>query len=244
MRTSKLVVGLVCGVLAASGAQAQVQQGLEYSLTPFIWGQSLDGTIALGAVSGDVDVSFSDLADALEMTLPIHFEAKGPVWTLIAEINYADLSQDLDLPRSATGQVDVEMLTVELLSGYQLSNVTELIFGARYVDIDAALKFDVPGGPGAQRRFGGDQNWIDPVVGLRYGGPISRRWLFNLRVDAAGFGLGSDLTWNSRIGFGVEVSNVTTILFGWHWMDTDYDETGFTYDMLQSGPEVGFKFKL
>jgi len=247
MRTSKvLVVGLVCGVLAVSGAKAQVQQGLEYSITPFLWAMSLDGTIGLGQVSGSVDASFSDLLDSADLVVPIHFEAKGPVWTLIAEINFAALSQDVVDQGSVTGGLDIDMLVAELLSGYEFAKFTQLIFGVRYVSLDSVLSFKGPGlpmAPGVPTKFDAGQDWVDPVVGIRYGGPIGRRWRFSIRGDAAGFGLGSQLTWNVRTNFGVEVSDVTTLLAGWHVMDMDYDSNNFLYDMTYSGPEFAVSFK-
>jgi hypothetical protein len=133
------------------------------------------------------------------------------------------------------------MLIAELVSGYQLSDTFEILFGARYVDIDNTLKVQLP--PGPRRRFEAGQDWIDPLVGFRYGGPISRRWSFWLRGDVGGFGLGSELTWNLRTGFGVEVSDVTTLRFGWHTLDFDYDSNEFVYDMTHQGPEIGATFK-
>jgi hypothetical protein len=242
MKRTISAVGLVCWALVAARADAQIQEGLEYSITPFLWGVSLSGTTETGGVGGEVDASFSDILDVLEFALPVHFEAKGPVWTLIAEVNYNALASDLKPSVGGAGELEVDMLIAELVSGYQLTNSFELLFGARYVDIDNTLTFRAgPNRP--KRRFNAGQDWIDPLIGFRYGGPISRRWLFSLRGDVGGFGLGSDLTWNLRTGFGVEVSEVTTLRFGWHTMDFDYDDNNFLYDMTQSGPEIGATFK-
>ncbi len=244
MMRNKVAVGLICGVLAAGVAQGQVQQGLEYSITPFLWGSALNGNVQMGAVGGEVDASISDVLDAADLVVPIHFEAKGPVWTLLAEVNYAALSQDLADMSGASGELEVDMLIAELLSGYEIGRFTDLLFGIRYVSLDNTLSFSGAAVPVAQgRRFSAKQDWVDPVVGIRYAGPIGRRWSFSLRVDAGGFGLGSDLTWNVRSGFGVELSEVTSILLGWHYFDTDYDDKQFVYDMTQSGPEIGFRFK-
>ena len=248
MTRNKLAVGLIVGALVASGAQAQVQKGLEYSITPFIWGMSLNGAIEMGAVGGEVDASFSDILDSLDVTIPIHFEAKGPVWTLIAEINYAALSQDLGDKDGVGGELEIDMLIAELLSGYKFANFAELIFGVRYVSLDNVLSLSLSGPglpvlPGRSNKFEAGQDWVDPVVGIRYGGPLGRRWKFAIRADVGGFGLGSDLTWNIRGGFGVSVSDVTTLGFGWHTLDIDYDNNDFVYDMTQSGPELYFSFK-
>ena len=243
MMRSRVAVGVVCGFLAAGIAQGQVQKGLEYSITPFLWAMSLNGSVEMGSVGGDVDAGFSDILDAAEMVVPIHFEAKGAVWTLIAEINYASLSQDLFDKGSASGELGIDMLIAELLSGYRFANFTELIFGVRYVSLDNSLTFRLPG-PISNRKFDANQEWVDPVIGLRYSGPLGRKWSFGIRGDVGGFGLGSDLTWNLRANFGLSVSEVTTLMFGWHTTDFDYDNNSFVYDMTHSGPELGIRFKL
>lgn len=238
MKIKKILVSLAC-VTALLSAVPVAAEGLEYSITPYLWGSGLDGSVQMGEVGGDLDVSFSDLASNMDIAVPIHFEAKGPVWTLIAEVFFVGLSTDLEMD---LGTSDVDMFMAELLSGYQFSNHAELLFGARYTSLESELNFKGPG-PGAGPSFEADQNWVDPVVGIRYGGPISRKWEFIIRFDAAGFGLGSDLTLNFRTGFGVNVSDVTRLTFGWHTMDIDYDDNDFVYDMTQQGPELAVTFK-
>ena len=241
MRMKKLILGLVCTAMMVSVAPAR-SAGLEYTLTPYLWGNGLDGTMALGDVTADFDVGFSDLLDNLEIAVPIHFEAKGPVWTLIAEINYVGIGQDL---AQLEGTADIDMLMFDFLSGWQWRPNVELIFGARYVDMDVKLDFTLPPLGAETIKFDAGQNWVDPVVGIRYGGQLNRRgnWHSSFRADVAGFGLGSELTVNVRLGVGVDLSYVTSLRFGYHWMDTEYEANGFFYDVLQQGPEIGLSFK-
>ena len=63
------------------------------------------------------------------------------------------------------------------------------------------------------------------------------------RGDVAGFGLGSELTWNVRVGFRYDFSYTVGLAFGYHWLDIDYDEDGLLFDVLQQGPEIGLMFK-
>jgi hypothetical protein len=241
MKLKKTVIGLACAAMIVSAVPAR-SGGLEYSITPYLWATGLDGTVGLGDVTGGLDIGFSELLDNLEVAVPIHFEARGPVWTLIAEINYVALGQDLAV---LPGTSDIDMLMFEFLSGWQFRPNMELIFGARYVDMSVGLDFELPrlGGDGISLDEG--QSWVDPVVGFRYGGQLNRRgtWHSNFRADVAGFGLGSDLTINVRVNVGVDLSYVTSLWFGYHWLDTDYDSNGFRYDVLQQGPEIGLSFK-
>ncbi len=234
MKARNLVLALACTATIVSATPAR-SDGLEYSLTPYLWATGLDGTVGLGTVTGDFNVGFSDLFSNLEMAVPIHFEAKGPVWTLIAEVNYVSLSQDLGV---VSGTGDVDLLMFDFLSGWQFRPNVELLFGARYVDMD--VKLNLPA-----TSIGDGQSWVDPVVGIRYGGELNRRgtWHSNFRLDVGGFGLGSELTVNIRTGVGVDLSYVTSLWLGYHWLDTEYDANGFFYDVLQQGPEIALSFK-
>ena len=245
MRMTKIATGLLCGALLFCSVPAGAD-GMEYTITPFFWGSSLDGSIAVGPAAGDIDVGFSDLLDNLEFAVPINFQAKGGKWALIAEINYVALGGDLEVngPRGAVrqlGKYDVDMLIFELLSAWEFSNFGEVLFGVRYQDIDVGLELFAP--TLVSQKFNDNQDWIDPVVGIRYGGPISRTWEYHIRADAAGFGLGSgsDLTINLRAGFGVKFSDKVAFLFGWHAYDVDFENQDLTYDMLQQGPELGLR---
>jgi len=241
MKISRLLIGLACLVLAFPGAPAEAG-GFEYSLTPYLWAIGLDGTIGIGTNGSDpivVDVSesFSDIFSNLDMAIPIHFEMRSPVWSLIAEVNYASLSQDLG---TIAGKAGVDTGFAELLAAWQFRPSMELLFGSRYLALSTDLKIDMP-----PISVDGKKSWVDPLIGIRYAGQLNRRgtWHSSFRADVGGFGLGSELTWNVRLGLGYDMSHSTSLLFGYHWLDIDYDSGGFLYDILQQGPEIGATFR-
>ena len=225
-----------------SAAPGSAQKGMEYSITPYLWASALDGSIGLGDISAEVDVPFSDLLDAVDVVIPIHFEAKGGKWALAFDVSYSALSQDLEVPDPINGETDIDLLFLELWAAWDVSPTFAILFGSRYVDMDIDLEI-VPPGPLPALKTGAGQNWVDPIVGFRYHGSIGRRWQYWLRGDLGGFGLGSDLSWQVRLGFLRQLSQVTSLSLGYHWLDIDYDQNNFAYDMLMSGPEIGFRFK-
>ena len=122
----------------------------------------------------------------------------------------------------------------------------ELIFGVRYTELDGTVEVRT-------QLFGdfegdGDESWVDPLVGGRMILPIGQRWQFIGRGDVAGFGIGSDFTWNAVAVFSVKATEMLSFQFGYRAMDIDYDDGDGTdesaFDALLSGPvgAVTFRF--
>lgn len=238
MKKSVLAIGIAIAVsvIGAGTASAQaLTQGLQWAVTPSLWGTGMDGAVRLGAVGGEVGETLGDI----ELSGTVRLEAKGPVWTLRAAITAGGNEHDLE---TATGTLDADMFTAELVSGWQFSETAELIFGARYYDADAELDF-ASFGPGmGPATFGSDQSWVDPIVGIVYGGQLARYWNYTFRLDVGGFGLGSDLAVNLRTEFLYEFNDSVSLQLGYRAFDVDYDNNRFVYDILQQGPEVGLRF--
>lgn len=240
MKTSALAIGMVCLALTigASAASGQaLEQGLQWAITPSIWATGLDGTVSLGNVSGDV----SDDLGSLEPGGSVRVEAKGPVWTLRAEIGLTSNNPDLS-GGGLAGELDTDLFTAELTSGWQFSETAELVFGARYYDASPKLTYPVYPLNMSRAVFESGQTWVDPLVGIWYGGELARYWTYDLRIDAGGFGVGSDLAINARFEFGYQFNDSTSLQFGYRALDVDYEQNSFVYDLLQQGPEVGVRF--
>lgn len=239
MKPRALAIALACLTLTIWAVPASSQaltQGLQYAITPTIWGTGMDGTVGLGAFGGQVGEGLGEL----EPNGALRFEAKGPVWTLRAEITVGGNEHDLE---NTAGTLDADMMTAELVSGWQFSETSELIFGARYYQSESELSFalPVPGG-GGQNTFESDQSWVDPLIGIHYGGELARYWTYHFRLDVGGFGLGSDLAINSRIEFGYQFNDSVSLQLGYRALDVDHDNNAYLYDILQQGPEIGLRF--
>ena len=74
MATTLRCAGFVTAALLASSASAQ---GLDWRVTPFLWGLGIDGDIGLGPVSRPVDVEFSDVLNVLHGAALLHVEAQS-----------------------------------------------------------------------------------------------------------------------------------------------------------------------
>jgi hypothetical protein len=90
----------------------------------------------------------------------------------------------------------------------------------------------------------GDQWWIDPIVGLR--GQINlTRWLFlAAQGDVGGFGVGSQITWNTQATIGFNFTRNIFAELGYRYMYVDYNKNNFLYQMNSYGlfSSIGVKF--
>ena len=119
--------------------------------------------------------------------------------------------------------------------------VLSVIFGARYLDLDAHLEFDING---LKEPFSGAGHVWDGIVGMRGRVDLSKRWYFSNYLD---MGTGaSDFTWQALPGFAYQFK-LLDVAFGYRYLDWSFDENdpgGETFaDLDVGGPYAGVKFK-
>jgi len=110
--------------------------------------------------------------------------------------------------------------------------------GARWNSIKQTIQ---TAGPTA----GGDEGWIEPVIGIRGMWRLNDRWTTIASADVGGFGAGgNDLQYSLNLGFDYQPWDNTAITFGYRYFSVDYSTNGgaFAYDVEQHGPYVGVKF--
>ena len=154
---------------------------------------------------------------------------------------------------SSLGSVDVDIFQ-GVLEGYvtyrfdQGSNVFDAYVGTRYWNIDVDVKLTV--GPVSSKISRGD-NWVDPVIGLRWQRRIAPKWRLTAQGDIGGFGIGgaSDFSWNVMGGVAYDGWENTSIFAMYRALSVDYESgtpgtsSYFKYDTLTQGPVIGVGFR-
>ena len=240
------VLALIVLAIVVSGApQATAQTSSnqwQFAVAPYLWAAGMDGTMTIADQEADIDVPFSTIIDNLDLALMGHFDMRNERWVLSSDLIFVDLEHDEDAA-NGTVTAGMDMTLFEVVGGYRVSPAVALLAGGRWVDIGASLRY-----AGEIVDDGGNvsKSWIDPLVGINVFTPLSDRWWIGLRGDVGGFGVGSELIWQAYADIGFKVSNVVSLVLGYHAIDMDYEDgDGIHYvglDVMVSGPQLGVVF--
>jgi hypothetical protein len=245
---SPLVLFLLFG-LASPAAFAQSSAGVEsqwsHTVEIYLMGPSLDGSVGIGPIDGDVDVDAGAVFDALDGAFLGTYVGEAERWGVLVDLAYMDLKEDGAGPQGAVNyEVNVKQTIFGLVGTYRLTDTLQFTFGGRYVDVSNRLTLT---GPNQQGGGKASESWFDPTVGLRYVAPLGEKWVFNGAADIGGFGVGSDLTWYWAANIAYRMTQRSSIYAGYRYIDFDYEDGAgrdrFKFDMAQHGPLAGFRFE-
>ncbi len=166
----------------------------KHEIAPYVWGSGMDGTVGIGSVTAEAEMSFSDILDDLEFGFMGAYRASRDRYSITVDAIYMGLGVT-ERGRGGTlkADIDVDQVGLEADFGYAVGERFTLFGGLRYVSLDADLK--VTGPLGNVRSASEGQDWVDPVIGGIYSWPLADDWTLNLRGDIGGFGIGSDFAW-------------------------------------------------
>ncbi len=251
MRAISRTAALAFFILAASTA---VAADWEHRLTPYLWMSGMDGSQTIGTPAGpltaDVDLSFGDIWDNLEIGGMLSYRGQNERWVVMADSIYMDLEAKDN--RNGTlidvgVKIEAKQLALEADLGYEVAERIVVFAGLRYNDLEQDLTVTTAGGPAAgTRTASAGDSWIDPIVGVATELPIGERWSVGLRGDIGGFGIGSDFAWQALAAVRWQASERISVVGAYRYIDMDYENGSgtalFGYDMALSGPALGVSF--
>ncbi len=88
------------------------------------------------------------------------------------------------------------------------------------------------------RRFARADDWWDPYVGLRARYNFTPAIYVIGRGDIGGFGVGSDLMWQTEVALGFQVTHRIFTEVGYRALSFDYERDGLTYDTITHGLQL------
>lgn len=221
-----------------------------FKLTPYFWATGLEGDVGIGRVpSVQVDASFSDIWNELDIGVMGMFEARKGRWGILFDGFYAELSPSAKTPGPLFGEAKLDLVQqiYSLAGAYRVVDgpaLLDVVAGLRYVYVKSDLEL-TPGlaaGRSASRR----EDWIDGFAGLRGEYFFTDRWSVLGYVDMGGGR--SDLAWQALAGVNYQFSNTLDLQLGYRNLSIDYDRGSggnrFLYDTDMSGPylSLGIQF--
>lgn len=218
------------------------------------------GTSTVAGTSAPVDLDLRDVLDALDFAAAGKFEAWNGDFGVIVDANYASITSDgpFPFPAGSTVSVNSRQKWFGVMGAYRVANGTygasnqrysiDLQAGARYNSLRQTIDITTPG-PIVLPTIGGDESWVEPVIGARGMWRLNDKWATVASIDLGGFGAGgNDLQIGANIGFDYRAWEKTSLIFGYRYYSMDYSTTRaggtFAYDVTQHGPYFGVKFQL
>ncbi len=245
-----LISGLLIPIAARGGttdiAVNEIQPQPEtwsFRTAVYLWTLGLDGDMVVKGRSVPVDVGFKDILEDLDFSIMGAMEVGYGRWSLLADVNYTELSTSATL---RDGSIDVGLdqflgnFSLSYMAVQSESTLLSLCAGVRVNSMDTDVEIDSVLGD-----FRADEGvaWVDPVIGLRYQRNLSDRFFLRFVGDVGGFGVSSDFTWQAFGGLGWRVNEKGSMLVGFRGIGTDYTDGDFTYDVTSAGPVIGFEYR-
>lgn len=209
----------------------------KFELTPYIWGMGIDADVEIANRSAEVDTSFSDIVDNMDMGAAFLSTAQYNSWVTWLQVDYLDLSTDFSRG-STSGSLGSKTTVTTLGFGYQFQGWKEgqtfdVLLGVRNLRLDNELELN-PGG-----NFSGDRDVTDPVIILRPSLQLSKRWRFNPTLSY-GTGGDSESTYELQPQFQFQAWENAAIRFGYRKLGYDIEsDNGNSFDGAFEGPFLG-----
>jgi hypothetical protein len=236
-------------LLALSPLSAVHADDWQHTVLFYGMGAALDGTAQVGPVEVPVDMSISDVFDALELGAMAAYRAENGTWSFTVDATYFGMGGHSKTGRGLLkGDADVDQTTLMGTVGRRVTDRLDVLASLSYFDLstDVMVKVTNPvSGEVTRQQAGTSASWVDPLLGLHYGVPVNDDWTVHLRGDVGGFGIGSDLSYQLIAAMQWKSSGKLGAAFGYRVIGFDYedgnrDSAGYErYDLTEQGPFAG-----
>jgi hypothetical protein len=222
---------------------------------PYLMFTSMSGTTQFGEILPPtfICIPASKVFSYLKIGGMLYAEVHNDKLAFTSDLFYADLSQDASSKNNIiNGTASLKQFLWELEGLYRLTPWLEAGVGARINEITAGLNINYNPPLGGSPTSGNGQKsntWVDPLIITRLKTVIHDKWLFQLRADMGGFGIGSQFAWQLQPDIFFRASKLLELGIGYRVISMNYynNKSGsdyFLYDMEEYGPQIriGFNF--
>jgi hypothetical protein len=250
IRVFHWMVLVLCIILSSMNVEAQIysdsSKKFKIYLEPYIMFTSMSGTTGIGNLPNTfICVPASKVFSYLKIGGMLYGEVHSDQLAFTSDLFYADLTQDASGKNGVVnGTATLKQFWWELEGLYRINSWLEFGAGARINNITASADINVmtPGG-GANMNSSKSNTWVDPLLVTRIKKVVNEKWLFQLRADIGGFGVGSQFAWQLQPDIFYRVSKLLQFGLGYRIISMDYNNDSgggdrFIYDMDEYGPQI------
>jgi hypothetical protein len=213
---------------------------------------NMNGETGIGdLITVPIDANPGDIFKKLEIGGMLYLEAHNNKWAITSDLVFMNLEDEVT-PGTLinSGTVTAKQGIWEAAGLYRISPYLEVGIGGRLNRLETGmdvLRNVIPEGT-EQVTGSHTATWYDPIIIARFSGDIIDKWIYELRGDLGGFGIGSDFTWQIQVFGGYRFSKLFQLTAGYRLLSTNYDKgTGsqqFIFNIDEFGPVIslGFNF--
>ena len=222
-----------------------------FQLAPYAWLAGQNGTVATipPLPPADIDIDFyDDIVGNINWALFLVGEARKGRFGIVADVAYVDIELEDPTPGPfftlLTSRTESWIVSTAGLYRLveELGTFLDLIGGVRYWSIDSTLTLKE--GILSGRSASNSEDWLDPIVGLKGLSPLGdTRFFVSGFLVLGGFGAGSDFMWDANLNLGYQWTETFSTVLGYRYMDVDYEDGSFLYDVAQDGLILGLSWR-
>jgi hypothetical protein len=214
----------------------------------YLWFTGLSGNLGAAGYTAPVNASFSDAIKDLNIGLMTNLDVRRKRIGMNTDLIFMSLSSDQKssptLPSYVGFTANAKEFIVDPQVYFRLIDLPlgsiDAIGGGRYWHLNNSIDLFPVDTTQPTITAGQTQNWIDPVFGARFLLKLYKGSFVDIHGDAGGFGVGSQLTYQTYAGIGQEFKKRYSMLLGYRYMFVDYKNGGFLFDVHMSGLQAGF----
>ena len=252
-KAPSLVGVVLAALLLAAPVHAETKTGdtWHFQLGTYGWLSGQKGTLATlpGLPPADVDIDFyDDILGNINASFALIGEARQGRLGVVTDVSYSDIEDDDATlgPLFSTLTSRTKTWIATMAGFYRLIEQDRAFLdgmaGLRYWSVDSSLKLEA--GILPAREISNREEWLDPVIGLKGLAPLGEsKFFISGALVIGGLGVGSDFMWDGLINLGYQWTAMFSTTVGYRYLDVDYDEGDFVYDVYQDGLVLGLSWR-
>lgn len=223
----------------------------QFQIAPYAWLAGQKGTVGTlpGLPPADIDISFSDdILGNINGALMLVGEARKGPFGIVMDMAYTDIESDTAVPgqyfTTLTSQTESWMVTVAAFYRFLETDRAFLdgLGGIRFWSVDS--KLSLSGGPLGIYALGSSEDWVDPIIGLKGLTMLGdSKFFLSGFFLIGGFDVGSNFMWDGNLNLGYQWTETFSTTIGYRYLDVDYDNDDYLYDVSQDGMILGLSWR-